>query len=394
VPGIKEFLIFAAVLKSQMRESLLIFFILSSMLANSQVNVVVRPADTTVCYLDSVAFTSVVSGAGSSAITYRWQKNFIDLTGPGTNDSIYAITHVTAASPGIYRCIISVEGLGSDTSNEVILRMHPRMFIDTLYRYNPLGCAGECKGQFKTNVSGGTPFNGDIPYIYEWHGGHSQDTIVFGLCPGHFVFTVTDSLGCSLDSNYFVDVLKSPKVTFEIKPDSVIYLTNPNIQVAFPDSMRKYITNWTWDFGDSIRIPNLNPVTHTYSDTTKPGQVIISLKFTDMNGCDTTITNEVTVKIAKLDIPNLFTPNGDGINDKFAIELEDDRKKDFREAYLANELLVFDRWGRKVFNKTDYKSEDWDGDRLSDGTYFYILRLTGQYGDEVQKGSATILRGK
>jgi hypothetical protein len=43
---------------------------------------------------------------------------------------------------------------------------------------------------------------------------------------------------------------------------------------------------------------------------------------------------------------------------------------------------------------TDYKSKDWDGDRMADGTYFYILRLTGMYGDEVQKGSVTILRGE
>ena len=93
-----------------------------------------------------------------------------------------------------------------------------------------------------------------------------------------------------------------------------------------------------------------------------------------------------------MDVPNLFTPNGDQINDKFAIQLKDDRKKDYREAYLGSELLVYDRWGRKVFNEVDYKSEDWDGERLSDGTYFYILKCTGQFGDDVLKGSVTILR--
>jgi len=391
VAGIKEILIFAAVLKFQMKHFLSVLFFFCSIFGMSQVNVVVIPADTIVCFRDSVAFTTIITGTGNAAISYRWQKNYIDITGQGAADSIFAISHVISSSPGIYRCIISVEGLGSDTSNDVILRMHPRMYIDTLYRYNPLGCAGECKGQFKTSVSGGTPFKIDPPYIYEWHGGHSQDTIVFGLCPGHFTFTVTDSLGCSIDSAYLVDFLKSPKVTFLIKPDSVVYLTNPNIQVVFPDSMKQYITNWTWDFGDSAKIPNQNPALHTYQKT---GKFFIQLSFTDLNGCDTTITSEVNVKVAELDIPNLFTPNGDFINDKFAVQLMDDAKRDYREAYLGSELLVFDRWGKKVYNQSNYKSEDWDGERLSDGTYFYILKLTGQFGDEVSKGSVTILRGK
>jgi gliding motility-associated-like protein len=381
-----------AVLNLQMKHFLIVLFIFSSLVAISQVTVVVHPGDTIVCFRDSVAFTPVVTGAGTSKISFQWQKNFIDI--PGATDSIYAISQVISSSPGIYRCIVAVQGLGGDTSNDALLRMHPRMYIDTLYRYNPLGCAGECKGQFKTQVSGGTPFKNNAPYIYEWHGGHSQDTIVFGLCPGHKILTVTDSLGCSFDTAYFVDVLKSPKITFEILPDSVIYKTNPNIRVVFPDSMQKYITNWTWNFGDSVKVPNLNPAAHTYSDTVKPGLITVLLSFTDLNGCDTTVTNVFTLKVAKLTIPNLFTPNGDQVNDKFAIQLEDDKKRDFREAYLGNELLIFDRWGKKILNQTDYKSEDWDGERLSDGTYFYILKLTGQYGNEVLKGSVTILRGE
>ncbi len=360
------------------------------MVALSQVTVVVTPADTTVCFRDSVAFTTVVTGAGAAKITYRWQKNFIDLTGPGTTDSIYAIAHVLGNSPGIYRCIISVVGLGADTSNEVILRMHPRMYFDTLYRYNQLGCAGECKGQFKTLVSGGTIKSG-TPYEYKWGGGHSQDTIVFGLCPGHYTITVTDSIGCSIDSAYFVDVLKSPKIDFSFEPGDTIYLTNPTVEVVFPDSMKKNIANWTWDLGDKVKIPNVNPISHTYSDTTKPGQLEVKLAFTDLNGCDTTIRHFLTIKVAELEIPNLFTPNGDGINDKFVVRLKDDGKKDYRAAYLATEFLVFDRWGRKVFGQTDYKSEDWDGDRLSDGTYFYILKCTGQYTNDVFKGSVTLL---
>jgi gliding motility-associated-like protein len=243
-------------------------------------------------------------------------------------------------------------------------------------------------------VSGGTQFKNYPPYIYEWGGGFSQDTIVFGLCRGHYTLKVTDSLFCSIDTSYFVDALKSPKVDFEFLPRDTIYLTNPNVQVFFSDTARPYMTNWTFDFGDSTIIPNLNPSSHTYART---GTFPVRLKFTDTNGCDTVITHDLVVKVAELQITNLLTPNGDLSNDSFKIKMIDpgaDPNIDFSEAYLSNEFVVFDRWGKKVFDKKGFKSEGWDGANLSDGTYFYILKCHGQYSDEVFKGSVTILREK
>jgi gliding motility-associated-like protein len=393
----KDFLIFVAVLNSRMKQFLFTLSFFSCLSVLGQVTVVVKPADTIVCFRDSIEFTAIITGTYTGTVSYRWQKNFIDITGPGASDSLYKIRQVDGNSQGFYRCIVSADMI-TDTSDNAQLHMHPKMLIDTLYRYNPLGCAKECKGQFKVLVSDGTPFSNYPPYIYEWRGGFSQDTIVFGLCRGHYTLTVTDSLGCSIDSVYFVDVLKSPKIDFSFIPRDTIYLTNPNIQVVFPDSMKKYITNWTWDFGDSTKIPNLNPAAHSYSEdmilSNKTGLFPVRLSFTDINGCDTTIIHELFVKLTQLKIPNVFTPNGDGINDKFQIWLDGEAKeKDYRQAYLGTELLVFDRWGRKVFEKSDYKSEDWDGANLSDGTYFYILKCQGQFRDDIFRGSVTILRG-
>jgi gliding motility-associated-like protein len=265
------------------------------------------------------------------------------------------------------------------------------MNVDTIYRYNDLGCYSECKGQFKTAISGGTPFSVYPPYIYEWGGGKSQDTIVFGLCPNSYTLTVTDSAGCSIDTAYLVDFLKSPKVDFKFSPRDTIYLTNPVITIAFADSMRPLISNWTWEFGDSAKLANENPVTHVYEGS---GPKKVKLKYTDRNGCDTIYEHELTVKVAELEIPNVFTPNGDTRNDKFEIRLKGESKtEDFRQAYLSNEFEVFDRWGRKVFSKDNYRSEDWDGGNLSDGTYFYVLRCVSYWGNDNYHGAVTILRG-
>jgi hypothetical protein len=84
------------------------------------------------------------------------------------------------------------------------------------------------------------------------------------------------------------------------------------------------------------------------------------------------------------------------VNESFIITLEDDPEKNFGDAYLSNELLILDRWGRKVYSKANYRSDkkggDWTGENLSDGVYYYLLKCHGYYSDEVFKGSVTILR--
>jgi gliding motility-associated-like protein len=367
-----------------MRILFVLFFFLSGLTSFSQLHCVVEPEDTTLCYRDSLALVCTVTGTGP--FTYRWQKNQADTL--GAVDSILVFPSVDVDDTAVYRCIVS-NGTETDTSNDARIRMHPKMKFDTMYRYNELGCPGICKGQFKALVSGGTQFSGETKYIFEWGGGHAQDTIVFGLCPGRYVLTVTDSMNCTLDSAYLIDVLRSPKVDFDIIPRDTIYLTNPNMSVVFNDTAQPYMTNWRWDFGDSAKSVNLNPAYHSYAAV---GTYPVRLAFTDQNGCDTTITHDLVVKVAELQIPNVFTPNGDGVNDRFEIKVKDEPDvKDFRILYLGNELVIYDRWGRKVYQKSNYASEDWNGDNLSDGTYYYILKCTGQFGDDIFRGSVTII---
>ncbi|MEO1448323.1 MAG: gliding motility-associated C-terminal domain-containing protein [Bacteroidota bacterium] len=79
-------------------------------------------------------------------------------------------------------------------------------------------------------------------------------------------------------------------------------------------------------------------------------------------------------------IPNVFTPNGDGIHDTFVIEN--------LELYPDHQLDIFDRWGRKVFTASPYQN-DWGAEGVKAGTYYYRLRVkeTG-----VQKGGVAVLR--
>jgi len=85
----------------------------------------------------------------------------------------------------------------------------------------------------------------------------------------------------------------------------------------------------------------------------------------------------------ELEIPNVFSPNGDGKNDKFDV-LSVSR---FPGSYLK----VFNRWGGMVFEDTDYDG-DWTANEVADGTYYYILGLKSNSGIKEYAGYVTILR--
>ncbi|PCJ25010.1 MAG: hypothetical protein COA97_08505 [Flavobacteriales bacterium] len=67
---------------------------------------------------------------------------------------------------------------------------------------------------------------------------------------------------------------------------------------------------------------------------------------------------------------NVFTPNGDGINDFFTLINLDD--------YLNPSVKVYNRWGQLVYESDSYQN-DWDGDNLNEGTYYYIVSPNKKY---------------
>ncbi|MBD8487797.1 gliding motility-associated C-terminal domain-containing protein [Echinicola sp. CAU 1574] len=88
----------------------------------------------------------------------------------------------------------------------------------------------------------------------------------------------------------------------------------------------------------------------------------------------------------EITIPNVFTPNGDGMNDTWQIE-------GLAELYPENDLIVVNRWGGEVYKVSNYNN-DWDGGSLNEGTYYYKLKIRDrESGREVQfTGYVTILR--
>jgi gliding motility-associated-like protein len=96
--------------------------------------------------------------------------------------------------------------------------------------------------------------------------------------------------------------------------------------------------------------------------------------------------SQATIKIVNFFIPNVFTPNGDGKNDTFEII--------GLELFKTAELRVFNRSGFEVYHAENYHN-NWNGQGLNDGTYFYYLKFEDETGQtHINKGYVTILRSQ
>jgi hypothetical protein len=198
-----------------------------------------------------------------------------------------------------------------------------------------------------------------------------------------------------------VEVWDMPEI--ETTPDTVTYIQDPRLTFYFENLSEDSITlsNFFWSL-ENGNSSNLAEPTFSFNSL---GEHTVKFEYTTMNGCIDSSLTIVNVESVKLLVPNVMTPNGDGANDTFIITIKPPEEEDAGRAlgtgsgnyqpindfYISNELVVFNRWGKKVFEASNYNN-DWDGGSLPNGTYFYVLKCQGKLGEDVFKGSLTILR--
>ena len=313
--------------------------------------------------------------ASTDTLVYKWTSNdpdlFIEYDTAACvdvvpiNDTTTVFLNVND-SLGFITCVDSVQ-----------IWLYPRMRFEEVEQINT-GCPGSCKGQLQVTVSGGLR-----PYKFEWPNAPpgNWDSIAFGLCESSYKLVVEDGYNCERDTMLPVEVFDMPEVEIVREPEEEIFIKNPVVTFSFDnlsiDSIQ--IIDWNWNFGDSTFTKEENPV--KVFDQIRAFDVW--LKYTTNNECIDSVTMQVDIKPFKPEIPNFFTPNGDTENQQFVIEDLD--------RYISNELKVFNRYGKKVFSQTDYQN-NWDGDKLREGVYFYVLTAEGYFGTETYKGAVTILR--
>jgi gliding motility-associated-like protein len=135
--------------------------------------------------------------------------------------------------------------------------------------------------------------------------------------------------------------------------------------------------NFTWFFGDGGQYSSSQPqAAHLYS----PGVYTLTL-IAAIGDCRDTLT--VTVEVLgsrQLIIPNVFTPNGDGINDVWIPVGAGIRRMDIR---------IYDRWGKILYQGAG----PWRGEEAIEGVYTYVVDVEFLDGSRVSRaGTVTLLR--
>ncbi len=250
-------------------------------------------------------------------------------------------------------------------------------------------CPGACEANIAAYVTRGVR-----PYDFKWNSESSPfDSVMAGACGGSLLIQVTDARGCIIDTTIQVTELTAAEVAMETNPDTV-YIQNPIITYSFEENPD--VIDWWWDFGDGSQISREKNPIHLYSSAANEGveKFTAVLFYVNKDGCSDSSSIMIPVAEAKLFIPNVFTPGGnDMVNNYFKITkiTEGEQKIPITDEFIRLELVVLDRWGRKVYDNSDYQN-DWDGGNLPEGTYYYRLNVYGYFKDDSYKGAVVILR--
>ncbi len=202
--------------------------------------------------------------------------------------------------------------------------------------------------------------------------------------PGTYTVTLRiKGLGECADSaiyNQTFTVKEGVDALFTSEPKAPVQMILPQTFVQFIDSSKNAVA-WFWDFGDGYSSTEQNP-NHQYL---LQGQYFVTLQVVDTNGCvDSYGMGPYIIIEPIIQIYNVFTPNGDGINDYFRIPY------DGHESY---EMSVYDRWGVRLYSTPNPQDKGWNGmlpngKPAVEGVYFYSLKI----GNNLQNGSFTLMR--
>jgi gliding motility-associated-like protein len=207
---------------------------------------------------------------------------------------------------------------------------------------------------------------------------------------GVYQIVVTNTInGCV--SQAFYDVVEGGiQASFNANPDYGFAPLNVTFNNTSSTSTGASSIISTWGYGNGAitqTVYNTSPVSATY---TTSGTYYVYLKVQKGSCVDTALRVIIVDLPSKIEIPNVFTPNGDKSNDIFRL-----RGSSLKELYI----IIYDRWGTKVYEVTSETGNfAWDGKNqtgkdCADGVYFYILKGKGEDAQEYDlRGNVSLFR--
>ncbi len=243
------------------------------------------------------------------------------------------------------------------------------------------------------NESGALQINGIIggepPLSYYVDSKINANTFITGLVAGKHALKIVDANGCELD--YDFDIVTTTPISVDLIPSVKInegesYNIIPVYSI--PD--------------DSIQSVNWSPSIHlSCSDCLYPKvnglntTTTYVVTYTNKNGCSA--SDQITISVIKkgIWIPNVFSPNGDQVNDHFYPVLSDDSYKEIKS------MSIYNRWGERIFLKEHFQPnntlEGWDGTnrglKLNPDVFIYSIEVLWNSGEtEKFHGDVTLIK--
>ena len=328
-------------------------------------------------------FSADTANAGLDP-SYQWQVSGVNV---GTDTTVWS-NNLFANGDNVY-CIMTAIGVNCelvyDTSNIITLSVDPQSYATvSIVVSDSTVCAGT-----PITLTAAVANNTGSPG-YDWFiDGRSS-----GITTATFTDTATGNqvVYCEITSNASCGLAKSNSIPISIYPQpsvpnqifSIRHGQNLTLEPEIDGDAKSYL--WTPGSGlsdSSIRNPVADP----------PVTTVYTLQVTSPGGCQA--KGDITVYVyTPLSLPNAFTPNGDGRNDRLYV-------LGGPAGSTVHAFFVFDRWGSRIFSAQNTAPGDpsrgWDGTIAGrpapPGTYVYMIEITFAGGSrQVYKGTVELIR--
>ena len=195
----------------------------------------------------------------------------------------------------------------------------------------------------------------------------SNPLIIYSDVQGVYTIPyIIDANGCtnSGSGSAQIDILNTPEAFIDFLPKDVNIL---DPEVTFINNTL-YANNYMWYFGDNTSYSfDFDPI-HIYEEEGTYQVTLVA------NNDFCTDTSKITVTIDPyyaLYVPDVFTPNSDGLNDIFKAE---------GTSINSFEMFIYNRWGQEVFYSEDI-DYGWDGGKGISGSYSYLILVVDNLGE-------------